>query len=96
MCSRVTIHSNLQDRDQCQDIVSLVYHGISAKDDVIVPVTTESVFISPHGRVTVNLFTCFSLNVDTTHDLGLAIRYEPSGMIPFTRQAVCKKRKVSA
>ena len=40
---------------------------------------SEAVFISPTGRVTVNLCTCFSLDVEKTPDLGVAIRYELTG-----------------
>ena len=93
MCSIITIQSNLQGRDQCQDIVSLIYHGISPQDDVTIPVNTESVFISPHGRVTINLFTCFILDVDKTTDLGVAIKYEPSGTISiYQSTCVCNRK----
>ena len=75
------MHSNLQGRSQCQDSVSIVYHGLIPEDDVTVPVNSESVFISPSGRVTVNLFTCFSSDVEKTTDLGVAIKYELTGNI---------------
>ena len=73
------MHSHLQDTSKCRDRVSIVYHGLDTEYDVTVLVISESVFISPHGRVTVNLYTCFSSKVDRTPDLGVAIRYELAG-----------------
>ena len=81
MCSIITIVSNLQNRDMCHDSVSIVYNGLIAEEDVILPAISEYVFISPHGRVTVNLFTCFSLDLEKTPDLGVAISYELTGNI---------------
>ena len=90
MCSIITIHPKLQGGGKCQDSVSIVYHGLIAEreGDVTLPVISESVFISPHGRVTVNLFTCFYLNPEKTPDLGVAIRYELTGNISFNSQAL--------
>ena len=83
------IHSHLQNISKCQDRVSIVYHGVNPEDEVTMLVNSESVFISPHGRVTVNLLTCFSLNVNNTPDLGVAIRYELAGNSVITRQLLC-------
>ena len=61
--------------------MSVVYHGLIPEDDVTVPVISESVFISPYGRVTVNLFTCLFVNVDRTSGVDVAIKYEATGNI---------------
>ena len=63
----------------CHDHVLIVYHGLTQDDDVILPVTSESVFISPSSTVTVKLATCFSLEVKETSDLAISIRYESTG-----------------
>ena len=59
--------------------MSIVYHGLIPENDVTVPVISESVFISPYGRVTVNLFTCFSFDVDRTSGADVVIKYESTG-----------------